>query len=194
MGKDSFERPGHLLELEHFDEQLRVADLPTATAAHEASQLFLSGAPAPLGLLLERAEGSEVTFSIDDFDYRGDAQRADQLILEIRDAHVETEAFHSIAVEVAAHAALLETAPELPFLRGVAQTRQLDIEPLRTEVLQGAPDSLRTAHRDDGDALGVQIPTAAPGQCLERSLVAPPLDEHNGTQAHSFILPLYAGV
>jgi hypothetical protein len=44
-----------------------------------------------------------------------------------------------------------------------------------------APYRLRTPDRHDGNALAVEIPTAARGESLERDLVADPFDEHDRT-------------
>jgi hypothetical protein len=58
---------------------------------------------------------------------------ADQLILQVCDAHIETERFHIGATEVGAEAGPLDTVAELTFLCGVTQARQSDIKPLRTK-------------------------------------------------------------
>ena len=61
----------------------------------------------------------------------------------------------------------------------VAEARQPDIEPPRPEPVHESVDRLRTADRDDGHALGVEMPAEAPGERLERTLVADTLDEHD---------------
>ena len=66
MSKHQVERPRNLAEIERFDEQARVADLPAAAAAHEAAKLLLGGASSPLWLLLEGAKGSKVALSVND--------------------------------------------------------------------------------------------------------------------------------
>ena len=52
MSQRPVERPRHLSEIQRIDEQPCVPDLPAAAAAHEASQLLLSCATPPCGLLL----------------------------------------------------------------------------------------------------------------------------------------------
>jgi hypothetical protein len=66
---------------------------------------------------------------VDDLlDGRG-AEGADQLVLQVCDAHVEAESFHVGAGEVGAEAGPLEGAPELVLLSDVAEPRQLDVVP-----------------------------------------------------------------
>jgi hypothetical protein len=64
MSKDPVKRPGHLGEVDRFDEQLGVSDLAATAAAHETPKLFLSSTSSPLGLLLERSEASKVALSV----------------------------------------------------------------------------------------------------------------------------------
>jgi hypothetical protein len=182
MGKDQVEGSRHLGEIERLDEQACVADLPTAAAAHEAPKLLLGRPSLPRRLLLERAEGSEVTLRIDDLFHRGGAEGADQLVLQVGVAHIETEAFHIGATEVGAEAGALETAPEVALLGGVTETSQLDVEPPRAEEVQESSDRLRTPDRHDGNPLGVEIPTTALSERFERAPVADPLDEHDGAR------------
>jgi hypothetical protein len=186
MSKHSIERPRHLREIERTDKKARVPDLPTAAAAHEASELLLDGSALPRRLLLEGAKGSEVTIGVDDLFHRGGAESTDQLVLEICDAHVETQALQVDAREVGAETGPLEPAPELALLCGVTETRHPDVEPLRAVPVQESSDRLRAADRHDGNALGVEIPTAALSECFERTLVADPFDEHDRSQVDAF--------
>jgi len=66
MSKYQVKRPRHLGEIERFDEQTRVSDLPPAAAAHEAPKLLLNSPSLPCRLLLEGAEGSKLSLSVDD--------------------------------------------------------------------------------------------------------------------------------
>jgi hypothetical protein len=179
MGEDTVQRPRHAAQVERFDEQARVADLAAAAAAHEAPKLFLDGPPLPRGLLLERPEGAEVTLSVDDLFHRGSAESADEFLLQVCDAHVETEPLHLGTTELRAEAGSLETAPELVLLRDVVETREPEAKPRRAIVVDEPSDRLRTTHRHDANALGVEVPTAALGQSFERALVADPFDEHD---------------
>ena len=56
-------------------------------------------------------------------------------------------------------------------------TRKADVEPLRAEVIQEAPDRLRAADRHDDYALRVEVAATAFRERLDRALVAAPLDE-----------------
>src|SRR5207245_1525210 len=131
--KHQVERPRHLAEIERLDEQPRVSDLPPAAAAHEAPKLLLGGPSLPRSLLLQGAERSELALTVDDLFHGGGAESADQLVLQVCDAHVEAQLFHPVACEVGAEAGPLETALEVAILSGVAETCQPDVEPVRPE-------------------------------------------------------------
>jgi hypothetical protein len=179
------ERPGHSGEIKRADEQARVETLSAGSGPQETAKLVL-GAPSLLRrLLLKNAERSELTLSIDDLFHRGGAEGADQLVLQIGDAHVETERFHLGAGQVGAEAGPLETTPKVALLGGVAQPRQPEVEPPRAEQIQEAADVRRTSHRHDGDAFSVERPTAAHSQSLKRHLVAHPFDENDRMRVHT---------
>jgi hypothetical protein len=180
MSKDQVEGTRYSGEIERLDEQASVADLPSAAAAHEPAKLLLLFPSSPLGLLLESAEGSEISLSIDDSFHGVHTESADQLVLQICDAHVEPQPFHVRASEVGAEAGPFETAPELALLADVAETCQPQVEPLWAEPIQEPADGLRTPDRHDGDALGVEIATTACRERFERSLIADPFDQHDG--------------
>jgi hypothetical protein len=132
-------------------------------------------------LLLEGAEGPEVALRVEDgFDRRG-AVSADQLVLEVRVTNVETQPFHIDAGEAGAEAGPLETAPEDVLLARITETGQPRVQPLGAEPSEEASYRLRTSDRHDGNALAVEIPTAACSEGFERDLVADPFDEHDRT-------------
>jgi hypothetical protein len=136
----------------------------------------------PRRLLLESAEGSKVSLSVNDPFHRGGTERPDQLVLQVCDAHVETPPFHIDAGEVGAEAGPLETAPEFGLFCHITETRQRDVKPLRAEQIQEPSDGLRTPNRHNGNALGAKIPTTAVTERFERALVADPFNEHDRTQ------------
>jgi len=179
MSKYQVERPRHLGEIKCIDEQTRISDFPAAAAAHEAPKLLLGGPSLPRRLLLEGAEGSKLSLSVNDLFHGGGAESADQLVLQICDAHIETQLFHVDASEMRAEAGPIETAPEVALLRGVTETRQLDVKPLGAEQIQEPPYGLRTPNWHNGNALSVKIPTAAFSERFERALVADPFNEHD---------------
>src|SRR2546428_11714933 len=100
MKRYQVERRRHLGETKRPDKQTRVQDLRPAAAAHEAPKLLLIGPSLPRRLLLERAERSKLSLSVNDPFHRGGTKSADQLVLQVCDAHVETESFHIGASEV----------------------------------------------------------------------------------------------
>jgi hypothetical protein len=171
-----------LLEIKRLDEQTRVSDLPPAAAAHEAPKLLLSGPSLPRRLLLQGTERSKLTLSVDDLLHGGGTESADQLVLQVCDAHIETESFHIDASEVGAEAGPLETAPEVALLCGVTEARHPDVKRLRAEQIQEASYRLRTPNRHNGNALSVKIPTTALSERFEREPVADPFNEHDRTQ------------
>jgi hypothetical protein len=160
-------------------------DLPAAAGAHETPKLLLIRPSSVRGLLLESAERSKLTLSGDDIFHGGSTEGADQLVLQVRDAHVETQRFHLGATEVRAEAGALETAPEVTFFCGVTQARQPDIQTRRTEQIQKASDVHRAAHWHDGNALSVKISTTALGERFQRELVADPFNKHNRTHVNA---------
>ena len=186
MSKYQVERPRHLGEVQRIDEQTRVSDLPTAAAAHEAPELFLGGPPLPGWLLLEGAEGTELSLSVDHLFHGGSTERADQLVLEVCDAHVETQRLHIDPSEVGAEAGPLETALELALLFRVTKTRQPDVTPLGAEQIQEPCYGLRTTNWHNGNALSVEFPTTALSERFKCALVADPLNEHDRTQVDAF--------
>jgi hypothetical protein len=179
MRKDTIERPRHAGELQRVDQQPRVADLAAAVGANEAPKLRLAAASLPGRLLLEGAERSKLALSVDDLFHTGGAKAADQLVLQIGDAHIEPECFHVGPTEVGTEAGPLQTAPEVALLTGVTQARQSHVPAPRTEQLQEAPDVPGAAHWHNGNALSGKIPTTALSHRLERDLVAAPLNQHD---------------
>jgi hypothetical protein len=181
MSKYTVQRPRHLGEIQGVDEQGRGLDLPAAVSAKEAPELLLNGPSSPCRLLLEGAERFKVTLSVDDLFHSGGTEAADQLVLQVCDAHVETEPFHIGATEVGAEAGPLETAPEVALLSGVTEARQPDVKPARAEPIQEASDVPRTAHWHNGNALGIKIPTTALSERFEGELVADPFNKYDRT-------------
>jgi hypothetical protein len=179
MSKYTIERPRHARELQRVDQQPRVTDLPAAVGADEAPKLRLAAASLPGRLLLERAERPKLTLGLDDLFHHGRAKAADQLILQVGDAHVEPECLHVGPTEVGAQAGPLQRAPEVGLLTGVTQARQSDIQTPGTEQLQEASDVPGTAHWHHGNAGSGKIATTARSERLERDLVADPLNQHD---------------
>ena len=179
MRKYTIERPRHARELQRVDQQPRVPDLPAAVGTDEAPKLLLAAPSSPRRLLLEGAERSKLTLNLDDLFHTGGTKAADQLVLQVGDAHVEPECLHVGATEVGAKAGPLRAAPEVALLAGVTQARQPDVQAPRTEQLQEASDVPGTAHWHHGNALSGKIPTTALSERLDRDLVADPLNKHN---------------
>jgi len=179
VSENQVQRPRHLREIEGVDEQARVPDLSASAAAEPAPKLLLGSPTLPRRLLLESAERSKVPLSLGDPFHGGSAERADQLVLQICDAHVEAQPFHVGASEVGAESSSFETPTEIQLLSRVTETCQPHVKPVRAELIQKPSDGLRASDRNDGYALGAQIPATPLGERFERELVADPLDEHH---------------
>jgi hypothetical protein len=179
MSQYTIERPRHAGEIQRVDEQPRVAALAAAVGADEAPKLLLAAPCSPRRLPLERAERSKLTLGLDNSFHTGGTKAADQLVLQVGDAHVEPEGLHLGATEVGTEAGPLQAAPEVALLAGVTQARQSEVQAPRTEQLQEMSDVRRTAHWHDGNALGGKISTTALSERLERDLVADPLNKHD---------------
>ncbi|CAN5259422.1 hypothetical protein BH18ACT12_BH18ACT12_15150 [soil metagenome] len=136
----------------------------------------------PRRLLLQSAEGSKITLSGDDLFHGGGTESADQLVIQVCDAHVKAQPLHRDASEVGAEARPLERALEVALLCRVTETRKPEVKPLRAEPMQEPSYGLRTPNWHNGNALGVEIPTTALSERFERALVADPFNEHDRTR------------
>jgi len=178
--QDTVERPGHPVEIQRPDENSRGLDLSASLRPEEAPQLLLGGSSSPLTLVLEGAERFKLTLGLDDVFHGGGPDGANQLVLQVGDADIETESLPLGARQVGAEAGALETALEVALFSGVAQTGQSEAQPLRAVSSQEAPNVRRATHGHDGNPLSVEIVTAAGGESFERKLVAHPLNENDG--------------
>lgn len=132
-------------------------------------------------LALEREERADLALGLDHLLYAVGAEGTDQLVLQVGDAHLETQGLQSGTGEAGAEPDPLQVVPEVPLLADVAESRQWEAEPRRAAHVQEAPDARRAAERYDRDALRVEVAAVARGQCLDRDLVAASLDEHDRT-------------
>src|SRR4029077_6271018 len=97
---------------------------------------------------------------------------ANQLILQIRDAHVEAEPFHCHAREVRAETGALERSPKDPLLACIVKAPEPESISWSTELGQEASNAVRAAKPNDPDPRRREVDPASPGQCLDRDLVA----------------------
>src|SRR5437773_6007983 len=165
-GEHAVEGRRYPIEVQRLDEEARIAGLAPAAAAHEAAQLILDRSSSPLDLFLERSKRRQVSVRLDHFQYAVGSESSDQLGLQVRVAHVETQGFHRCAVEVRAEARPLEAALELACLAGVAEAHEVEA----AEPCEEHADRLRSAHRDHRDALVGQVAAAPLGERLQRDL------------------------
>src|SRR5262245_8365122 len=155
MRKQRIERSRHSVEIESAHEQTCVERFAAAARAHEAAKPLLVGSAPLRRLRLEGAERSEIALSLDDAFDAGDAEAADELVLESCDAQVEAESLHFLAREVRTQPGPLERALVVALLRDVTKARKSDGEPSGTKPIDEVADVLRTPKRHDGDAFGL---------------------------------------
>ena len=117
--EDRVERPWNALEVECLDHDARVTELAASAATHEPSQLLFGRAAAPRRHLLERPKAMQITVGLEELLDRRRAQRANQLVLEVRVAHIEPK-----LLQFAAEARAFERSAEHGLLPSVAETRE----------------------------------------------------------------------
>ena len=105
-----------------------------------------------------------------------DPERADQLVFEVFDTHVNPYWCDG-------RTAGKESAAEVSLLTRIAQPSHRDRPLEATEVLERGSDIARSPDGHDHHALGGEIPPEARRQRFDRALVARPFDENCGPQA-----------
>jgi hypothetical protein len=178
--EQSVQRRWHPVEIERVDEEAPVSDLAAAARPQEASELLFVGPSSPRRLPLEGAERVELILGVEDAFHGANAERADQLVLEILDAHEEPEPLHVCPSEVGAQSRPLETESEAVFLVGVIETRHYAVSSTRSEPVQNGLYAARTPHWHDRYAFRREITAAPLGKRLDCSLITDSLDEHDG--------------
>ena len=121
-------------------------------------ELKLDWTPTPRKLVLKVAERLELALSRDDLFHSGRSQRTDQLILHVLDADVRRSAEHPA---------------EPAFLADVAET----YDALAVVLRRGPTNGLRTADRNDLDALGGEITAELRRDGLDCDAVGDAFDE-----------------
>jgi hypothetical protein len=112
---------------------------------------------------------------------RSGAEGADQLVLEVRDAHEEAQPFKIRARQARSKAGPLQGPLEVALLCHVTEACDLEVEAPRAVPIEVAADGLRTADRKDGNSLGFEVPSVALGQRLDGELIADSFDQHDRT-------------
>src|SRR5258708_4191656 len=94
MAEHEVERPRHSVEIQGLDEQCRRFDLSPPVPAEKTAEPRLSRAFSPRRLILKYSERFQPSLRVADPFHSGGTQRANQLVLQVCDADVETESFH----------------------------------------------------------------------------------------------------
>jgi len=147
--------------------------------AKKAPQLFLLGPPLPGRLPLENSEGCQLSLGLEHSFHGGRTEAADELVLQVFDAHEEAQPLHIPSAENGAKSGPLETALKVPLFCGVTEARQPKVTSLRAVAIDEASDVLRAPHRHDDDALSAKISATTPCERFERALVAYSFDKDN---------------
>ena len=92
---------------------------------------------------------------------RVDAERLDQLVLEVAVADEEAEGLHGLAVEVGAESGPLEPAGPAPLVIHVAETEQLEAEAVGAQTPQLRLEPASAAQRHHRDSLRVEVASGA---------------------------------
>jgi hypothetical protein len=176
MSEHTVEWARHAVEVERIHERCRELNLPVI---EEATELFF-GAPCPMrGLLLVRAERSQLPVGGEYFLHHIGAETTNQLVLQIRFAYVEPESFQVGAAEVVTEAGPLKSKPEVALFSCVTETGQPGARSLLSVDPQEAADRLCAADRHNGNVLGREIPSTTRSERLQGDLVADAFDEHD---------------
>src|SRR5216683_2338848 len=148
-------------------------------ARGRAAEVRLMRAPSPCRLILKASKRFQLTFRVDDTFHGSRTQGADQLVLQVCDADVETESFHVGACEIGAETGPFQTTLEVALLCGVTEAGESNVQAPRAESIEEAPDVFRTSHRHNGDALPIKIQVAARSERFKRKLIADPFNQYN---------------
>ena len=104
--------------------------------------------------------------------------RADQLSLQIGDAHVEAELLHFRSSEVGPDTGALESPAEHRLLAGIAETCEPQASRPWAELVEEGSEAVRASQLNNPDAR-CKIDAAALSQRFDRALVTRSLDNHN---------------
>ena len=109
----------------------------------------------------------EITVAVQDVFHGCRTERANQLILQIRDAHVEAEPFHRRAREVRAATGALERSPKNRLLACIVKAREPQAVSPTTELGQEASDAVRASKPNDLDPRRREVDPASRSQCFD---------------------------
>lgn len=184
MRERAVERTRHPAEVEGFHERPCERDLPVG---EKTAELLVERSGSVRRLLLIRPKGTELAVSGENLLDRIGAERANDLVLEIRVAIVEAHPFHLLAAEIETDARASQRPPQEVDFAGVAETCQPDVCAVGAVPLHEPAHRLRPADREDANPFGGEIPTTSERERLQGDSVARSLDQHNGIAAHHHV-------
>ena len=112
---------------------------------------------------------------------RVDTERADQLVLEVDNADVETQRLHVETGKVGAEPGSFEASLEVTYFSFVTEAGHPHPKAFGAlQVIQELSQARRAAHRHDGNTLIFKISSMAFRQGVEGHLIAYTFDQQNG--------------
>jgi HD-GYP domain-containing protein (c-di-GMP phosphodiesterase class II) len=175
---DGAERGRAAVEFDLGREQVAIPNLAGRLGAHESTELLVDRPAALRRLLLQDAERGEFSLAVDEPLDPVDADRTDQLILEVGHAGEEPESLDLRSAPRRTEAGVLEGAPNDPLLRFVVQPDDPTVGVIGANAGEKVPvigDAVRRNHLQFAVAGRVE----ATRQRRDRSRVAVALDEHD---------------
>lgn len=166
------QRLWNVREIESFDEEARVPGLAAALRSDKATELVLRCAPAMGRHLLKRAKGTEFALRLDHLLDRRGAQRSNEFVFEVGDAHLDVQ------------------IDDAGTLRGTADAGGFSIVAhhchavSRGEALEVRAHVRYAVHRYDLDTPCSRIAAQSSRECLKRDPVALAFDEDDCAWCH----------
>ena len=176
-GENGVERAGYPVQVEGFDHEPAVEDLPPRLGPDESPELILDR-PGSLGrLALHDPERSQLALGLDDGFHSRRAQGSDHLFFEIRFADEEAQGLQTVSVEVRSEPRPLQSSDEIVLLGGITEPTQGDVETGRSVPVKEMADIGSPAHGYHHHTLGFEIAATAHGERFEGGAVAVTLHE-----------------
>ena len=174
------ERARQAGRVDGFDETLSGSDLPCRARPEESTQLVMHRCATVLRHGLEASERDELALGLEHTLDGVDAQRPDQLVLEVGDACEETERIKGL-MGSDRDGRLGERAADVPLVSDVVQAAE-PCTLVSAHELRKQPREVRyTISRQDLDVMQVEIATEEAGKGADSSGIAVPLDEDQGS-------------
>jgi len=180
VSENRVQRTGDATGFDGLNQKAGEPKISPGLAPEESMELVVGGTPPPFRLFLERSEGSELALR---FNNRYDVLRTDrtnQLVLEIFDTDVKSQARH-----LGRGLRIADSGPNQPSTKGfgcigIAEASQDQLLSDWSELSCVSRYCLRAADRENNDPFSVQIPPPADRKCFDSNLIADSLNQDDG--------------